>query len=440
MADKDDGLNELFDDSSVDDDDIDEFLKMLDDDSDDLLSDDGTSEDLLKEDSVNKLLQEQEEEEESSFVSADLSSDEDIDAHILDDLDSVGGYREETPSENAGEAASFDNIAEIENILSDISTEDNQEAPVAEKKSLWKRIASAFKKEPSEEELQAKEEKRQAKQKAKEEKRLAAEEEEESAYEEQIQSKKQEKKQEKADAKAAAKEEARQKAEADKAAKAAAKAEKKAQAEKKKEEKAAAKEAKRGPIPKSQFVPIKPVIVFVIIGIALSVVLIFGSKNLFYVTNVKDAREQFIHQDYEEAYQNMLGLEVQAKDEEFYNQVTVVNVLDNKLENYRSYKEIQQYDEALDSLLGGVRKYNEYADKAEQLGLMAEFRTIYDEIIAHLEEDFGLSIGKANQMLDLSEQEYNNRITSIAREAAIRDGVISEEDVVNFTQAEQQGD
>ena len=147
---------------------------------------------------------------------------------------------------------------------------------------------------------------------------------------------------------------------------------------KKKQEKAAKKAAKKaeaagGPIPKSQLVPVAPSSAFIIVGIAMAVVVILGSETRFYSATVKDSKGLFVHQKYSNAYQNLLGLKIKDKDKEFYDQVETVSLIDDKLSSYNSDMEINRYEEGLNSLIEGVRAYNEYADRAEQLGLLVEF-------------------------------------------------------------------
>ena len=101
----------------------------------------------------------------------------------------------------------------------------------------------------------------------------------------------------------------------------------------------------------------------------------------------------------------------------------VVNLLSDKLDSYNSYMAIDRYEEALDSLLVGVRKYNENVQRAKELGLIVEFQGIYDEIIVHLRDKFGIEPDQVNSMLTVTYSEYKKNITTIAGDAAVADGV-----------------
>ena len=403
MADMDDELESLFDESSFDDKDMDDFLKMMDgdDSSDDIFSDD----------------------DESSFLSPDSDAEDSEDLfRVMDDV-----QNSEKPASGKNNASNNKDLSvksddsegsftEFDDLFADVSDEDESVPELLPKKSLWQKIKSIFKPELTEEQIKEKE----------------AEQAEETEYEERIAAQKEEKKKVKSEAKAAAKEEANVKKQAKKEAKKNQAAAKKADAAKKKQEKAAKKAEKAGgPIPKSQLVPVKPLIVLIILGIAISVVVILGSDTKFYTSSVKEAKEFFIHQKYDKAYQSMLGLDIKEKDQKLYDQVTVVNLVDNKLQNYYSYIEIGKYEEALDSLLGGIRKYNENVGRAEELGLINEFQSIYDEITAELQNRFGMGVDSANSILAMTQSEYSNNVKSIANDAAVRDGVLDAAEVAD---------
>ena len=269
MADMDEELDSLFDDSSLEDGDLNDFLNMVDGDE-----------------SLENLFAD--EDDESSFVSADLGADDNLDSFgMMEDWDRApdnsSDGENQKKSSSGGQTSEEGSFTDIDNLLTGIDESAEIPEPVT-KVSLWQKIKNIFKKK----ELT-------------EEQRLAieAEEAEEAEYEQRITAEKEEKKKVKSEAKAAAKEQSEQKKQQQKEAKAAKAAAKKAEADKKKQEKAAKKaEAAGGPIPKSQLVPVAPLAVFIIIGIAMSVVVIFGSSTRFYSANLKDAKELFVHQKY----------------------------------------------------------------------------------------------------------------------------------------------
>ena len=284
-------------------------------------------------------------------------------------------------------------------------SEEDQEISYVEKKGLIRRIVEKFRKTPTEEELLARQQ----------------EEEEERAWEEQQQEKAEAKKAEAAEQKKAKKEEAEKKKQ-EKSEKAEAK---KAAAAEQKAAKQAAKEAKRGPVPKSQLVPVKPIIAFVVIGIACSVVFIFFTNHRFYSSSVSKAKEYFIHQKYKEAFEELLGLEIKQKDEKFYEQVKTVRIVDKDLEAYDNYIELNDYEMALESLVKGVGKYEVQLDKAKELSLEKEMHNLYEEMVSELANRYQMTAQDALNLYQSKDKEYyENQITQLARDAALRDGVL----------------
>lgn len=329
------------------------------------------------------------------------------DDDIMNILDAVG-----EPAlgddEDADEVAD-ESVGELADILAgldeEMGEEEEQEAVKAEpKKGLIRRIIERFHKEPTPEELQMKEQ----------------EEAEEREWEEKQQAKVDEKKKLKAEAAEKKKKENEEKKSAKDAQK-AAKAEKKAAEKAEKESK---KEQKRD-VPRSQLVPVKPMIVLIILGIACSVAFVLFTNNRFYNASVRESREEFIHQKYKEAYESLFGLEIKKKDEKFYNQVKTVRMVDKDLDAYNNYIQVKNYESALESLIKGVGKYGLQAEKAKELSLEKEMHKLYEEMVKELTVRFDLTAQDAVNLYNATDKEqYKKEITQIARDAAIRDGVL----------------
>lgn len=336
--------------------------------------------------------------------------------NILDLLDAVGeepvipdnnAEAEDIANESVGELA--DIFASFEGEMTEPEVElDTQQAT---KKGFFKRMMEHFRKTPTEEELLAKE----------------REEEEERLWEEQQAAAAQEKK-EAAQAKKAEKQ-------AESAAHKQARNEKKAAAKAAKEEQKAAKQAEKeaamGPIPKSQIVPVKPVLAFVVVAVALAVAGVLFTNYRFYNTSISQAKEQFIHQQYCEAYELLTGLDIKKKDEKFYEQVRTIRIVDKNLDAYYNYIDAKDYEMALDSLVQGIGKYSVQEQRAKELNLDKEMYALYEKIVEELTVRFGMTARDGQNLYELTDRErYDKQIVQFARDAAIRDGVL---EPVNIT-------
>lgn len=357
-------------------------------------------------------------EEESDF----LSMDED---DILKLLDAVGEETAAISDETDVQAQADESVGEIADILAGLSEEETAPdiEPLERKKKvqgegIFKKLKEKFRKEPTEEELFAMEQEEaevlEWEKQEKEKKRIKKEE---------AQAKKMEKKAE-ADRKK------QQKAEK-KAARNAVKAEKKAAKKAKKAEKAQAK----GPIPKSQLVPVKPLVAFVIIGLALSVVFVTFSDYRYYSASIDDSKEMFIHQQYKEAYEMLLGLDIRQKDEKFFDQVRTVRVVHKELESYNNYVKVSDYEMALKSLVKGIGKYDSQLEHAKELKLEKEMYNLYGQMLTELTGRFAMTEQEARDLYALKDKEaYHKQIEQVARDAAIRDGILEPVEVAEISE------
>ncbi len=347
--------------------------------------------------------------EETAFVSPDDD--------IMNLLDSVS--EEDTPIElkDVEDELADEGVGELADILAGIQEEEEPEEPktseVAEpKKGFFQKLIEKFHKQPTEEELRQR----------------AQEEEEERAWEEREEEAAKAKKAETDEKKKAKKAEAEQKKKEKDEQKEAQKAAKQKQVEAKKAEKAAKKaekEAQKGPIPKSQLVPVKPLLVFIILGIAFCVVFVVFTNYRYYNATIADSKEHFIHQKYKEAYEMLLGLELKKKDQKFYEQVRTVRMVDKNLDAYNNFVRVEDYEMALESLIKGIGRYGEQSKKAEELNLEKEMRGIYEELLKELTVRFGMTAQDAVNLYNSNDKEtYQKQIWQKATEAAVRDGIM----------------
>ena len=150
MADIEDELDSLFDDSSLNDEDIDDFLKMVD-------EDDAGAEDVFADT--------EDDEEESSFVSADLDADGDVDSFDImndwnemsdDDKASESGSVSQKP-DKVDDEAEKGSFTDIDNLFTGIDEDTDAPEPLP-KETLFQKIKKFFsKKELTEEQRIAKE-------------------------------------------------------------------------------------------------------------------------------------------------------------------------------------------------------------------------------------------------------------------------------------------
>ncbi len=208
--------------------------------------------------------------------------------------------------------------------------------------------------------------------------------------------KKQKKKEEKAEAKAAKKKE-----------KEAAAAEKKAQKQAAKAEKAK-KEKKPGKLKtfltddKSKKVPMKVIVIFVLLVATIVAVIVILSNLYNNKTTMRNFNASYSVGNYIEAYNLIAGLDGLNEEEKLMlNKARILADLQNKKQEYDTFMKSKDYQNALDSLIVAVGRYNENLEDAKELGVNAEYNGIESMIVGQLMDQFGMTDEEAKQLYEI---------------------------------------
>ena len=241
-----------------------------------------------------------------------------------------------------------------------------------------------------------------------------------------------------AEAKEAAEEEKKKKQAAEKEAKKKQAAEDKAEAEKKKQEKAkrkaeaakAKKEAKQlAKDKKKQEVQnlidaidenegrinrVGASIVFVFFA-AIAITIIIGTKVYAYSQNLENAKKSFEYKHYNEAYDEIAGMDIKEEDEAFELKVMVVMYANKQLNSFQHYYAIGLYPEALDSLLKGLDRYDKYSALASIIDVTEDMDLIRTEILNQLKTVYSLTEKEAMELVAMDDHAaYTEKVYEIA--------------------------
>ena len=298
----------------------------------------------------------------------------------------------EAPKEEVLDSLMVDSLA-----LEDDEPAESKEAkaakvPKEKKDSIWKRVFGNIITEQSAEE---EERERQEEQASAEQKAAAKEEKKKQAIEEKA------KKAEQAQA-------AKEKKAAEKAEQAAVKA---AEKEEKKRLKA---EAEANEVV-GKINPLGASIVMVCFGL-LCVATIIGSQVLSHSGSVKGAENSFEKRDYKEAYRSLAGINISEDSEDFEmkDKIRICMQLQHQLDSYANYYEVKMYLEALDSLMKGIRSYDENQSKAERYNIVSQYNELEVKLAQQLYEEFGVSESQARSINSLEDQiAYTSRLENI---------------------------
>lgn len=130
--------------------------------------------------------------------------------------------------------------------------------------------------------------------------------------------------------------------------------------------------------------------VFLFFGLIL--LLILAGTNIFsYTISIKNAKSYFDTRKYTEAYNEVYGIDIKAKDLETYDKIMTVMFVNKQLNSYNNYYTIKKYPEALDALLKGLKRYDKYVTLANMLGIKSDLDYVRKQILSELSRVFNLS-------------------------------------------------
>ncbi|MBE5898011.1 MAG: hypothetical protein E7279_00235 [Lachnospiraceae bacterium] len=204
------------------------------------------------------------------------------------------------------------------------------------------------------------------------------------------------KKQAKAEAKAEKKAAKKAAKEEKKAAKAAAKA------EKAKQEKKPGKLATFLQSDKSNKIPVKVLVVFVLLVGTLVALLIIGSNIFSKRSAISEAKSLYSQGNYIDAYNSLAGISsLSEEDTEIMNKARLLADLQNKKKEYDTFMAKKDYMNAFDALVVGVGRYNENYEKAKEYGITAEYDGVESMITGQLKDQFGTTKEEAAKLYEI---------------------------------------
>lgn len=191
--------------------------------------------------------------------------------------------------------------------------------------------------------------------------------------------------------------------------KAAAKSKKEAKPKKEKKPKKPKKEKKPKEPPKpGDILKIKPLsVVFFIMFIAgVCVLIVVLNTGLHSQTTLNNAKSHVKNNNYAKAYAELSGNNLNEREEEVYNQASVVMYVQRQYESYQNYTKMGMKTEALNALIKGLARYNKYASEAAELGVSEDINTVRQDILSALQNTYKISEEDAQSLVNLSKENF----------------------------------
>lgn len=197
----------------------------------------------------------------------------------------------------------------------------------------------------------------------------------------------------------------------------------------KKPKKAKKKKAKKPKKPKKEKAPKEPdeiirfslpgLMFFLSIGVLAVFVTFFGGDYYNYTTRMSEATSCYLDQKYGEAYDELYTLTIKKNDEYFYGQVTTIMQVYTNYRSYQTLIDMGNYEDALDSLLNGVRMFDKYKDVArEEYNCYDDLNNVLGWIVQALQDSYGINESQAREINFLGKgKEYAYRVAELSNEA-----------------------
>ena len=155
------------------------------------------------------------------------------------------------------------------------------------------------------------------------------------------------------------------------------------------------------------------VVIVMLFFLGIGGVIIAGTNIFDYTQVVVKASNYFERQKYGLAYRELLGVDLKKHDQELGDKVTTVMYVERQYEAYQNYVTMDRPDLALDALIQGLARYDQYYDTAASLDIASDMDTVRDMILCALDTDFHLSLTDAEDLLTMDAQTYTDTIMDL---------------------------
>lgn len=180
------------------------------------------------------------------------------------------------------------------------------------------------------------------------------------------------------------------------------------------------KTKKEKPKRREEIIRISPLAIILMITVIVLLVggIYIGSNVFSYNSNIKEATNSYIDNDYTKAYNLLAGMKLKDKDKDFYKQVENIMKVEKHINDFNSFIIIEKYTYALEALIRGIESYDENIEASKELGTYEILETEMNEIDTLLKNYFGMSIEDARTIIQITDsgkyaKEINERAAKI---------------------------
>lgn len=166
--------------------------------------------------------------------------------------------------------------------------------------------------------------------------------------------------------------------------------------------------------------PKKPVILIFVMAVSILLLILLGSSNIQYSQDMDYAKECYSKGDYITAYNTMCGTKIKEKDEALYQKVMIMANICQEYDTYETMMGLKEYELALDALVRGIGRYDNFMDEADELGARPELEQLKGIIAKALQDDFGVSEEQAKELCAIHKRkDYTKALQAILVELGL---------------------
>ena len=165
--------------------------------------------------------------------------------------------------------------------------------------------------------------------------------------------------------------------------------------------------------------PKVPVILIFVMVFSFLILVVLATNLVGYSSSFSNAEDAYAKGDYEQAFQDVAGLEVKEKDQDTYRKYRILAYTTGQYRAYQNLVNQKIYDMALDSLISTIGRCEEYSSDAKELGCEGEISDIQAKAEEALEA-FKIDTEKALEVYDMKDRTaYSKEIYQILDDAGL---------------------
>lgn len=165
--------------------------------------------------------------------------------------------------------------------------------------------------------------------------------------------------------------------------------------------------------------PKVPVILIFIMAASFFALVMIATNLLGYSNSFTEAADAYSKGNYEEAYQQVAGMNVKEADSGEYEKYKIVATIDSEYKAYESLMQGEIYDMALDSLIRAIGRCDKYGQDAATYGCAGEVEKIKAQAVDAL-AIFGISEEDAMNLYSIEDRkEYSKEIYNVLTAAGL---------------------